>query len=176
MLLTGVQKIVFYYDGRFAIPAKLMFWGNILFPAITLLWSGFWLIRKRKTGVSTLLPGLLVCTVLNTVMAASVPALTSRYYLALGAGAINQYLLFLLIDLLFFICCVIYLSSSFIVAWKAKAPEHRYKGEKSVLFWADYIQTEYYQQDYDADLCNLSACNFYVYCSPHSGGMGFRLS
>lgn len=56
-----------------------MFWGNILFPAITLLWSGFWLIRKRKTGVSTLLPGLLVCTVLNTVMAASVPALTSRY-------------------------------------------------------------------------------------------------
>lgn len=129
MLLTGVQKIVFYYDGRFAIPAKLMFWGNILFPAITLLWSGFWLIRKRKTGVSTLLPGLLVCTVLNTVMAASVPALTSRYYLALGAGAINQYLLFLLIDLLFFICCVIYLSSSFIVAWKAKAPEHRYKGE-----------------------------------------------
>ena len=47
-----------------------MFWGNILFPAITLLWSGFWLIRKRKTGVSTLLPGLLVCTVLNTVMAA----------------------------------------------------------------------------------------------------------
>ena len=73
------QIIVFYYDGHFAIPAKLMFWGNILFPAITLLWSGFWLIRKRKTGVSTLLPGLLVCTVLNTVMAASVPALTSRY-------------------------------------------------------------------------------------------------
>lgn len=134
MLLTGVQKIVFYYDGRFAIPAKLMFWGNILFPAITLLWSGFWLIRKRKTGVSTLLPGLLVCTVLNTVMAASVPALTSRYYLALGAGAINQYLLFLLIDLLFFICCVIYLSSSFIVAWKAKAPEHRYKGENLFFF------------------------------------------
>ena len=128
------QIIVFYYDGRFAIPAKLMFWGNILFPAITLLWSGFWLIRKRKTGVSTLLPGLLVCTVLNTVMAASVPALTSRYYLALGAGAINQYLLFLLIDLLFFICCVIYLSSSFIVAWKAKAPEHRYKGENLFFF------------------------------------------
>ena len=74
------------------------------------------------------------CTVLNTVMAASVPALTSRYYLALGAGAINQYLLFLLIDLLFFICCVIYLSSSFIVAWKAKAPEHRYKGENLFFF------------------------------------------
>lgn len=69
MLLTGVQKIVFYYDGRFAIPAKL-----------------------------------------------------------------NQYLLFLLIDLLFFICCVIYLSSSFIVAWKAKAPEHRYKGENLFFF------------------------------------------
>ena len=52
----------------------------------------------------------------------------------MGAGAINQYLLFLLIDLLFFICCVIYLSSSFIVAWKAKAPEHRYKGENLFFF------------------------------------------
>lgn len=47
---------------------------------------------------------------------------------------------------------------------------------KICSFWADYIQTEYYQQDYDADLCNLSACNFYVHCSTHSGGMGFRLS
>ena len=49
-------------------------------------------------------------------------------------GRGNQYLLFLLIDLLFFICCVICLSSSFIVAWKAKAPEHRYKGENLFFF------------------------------------------
>ena len=58
---------------------------------------------------------------------------------------------------------------------ESKGPGTQVQGRKSVLFWADYIQTEYYQQDYDADLCNLSACNFYVYCSPHSGGMGFRL-
>lgn len=138
MLLTGIQKILFYYDGRFVVPVRLMFWGNILFPALTLVWSEFWLIGKIKTGISTLLPGLMVCTVLNTVMAASVPALTKQYYLALGAGTINQYLLFLLIDLLFFICCFIYLAGSFIVAWKAKAQEHRYKGE-NLFFYGQII-------------------------------------
>ena len=49
---------------------------------------------------------------------------------------------------------------------ESKGPGTQVQGRKSVLFWADYIQTEYYQQDYDADLCNLSACNFYVYAAP----------
>ena len=71
---------------------------------------------------------------LNTIAAASVPALNSRYYLALGGGALNQYLLFVLIDLLFLICALIYLASSFIVAWKEGTPEHRYKGENLFFF------------------------------------------
>ena len=33
MCVTGVQKVLFYWDSRFALPVQLMFGGNILFPA-----------------------------------------------------------------------------------------------------------------------------------------------
>lgn len=134
MILTGIQKIQLYYDSRYAAPVKLMFWGNLLFPSITLLWTVFSLFRKKKSGVFTLLLGLLACAVLNAFMSASVPTLISRYYLALGESAITQYLLFTLIDLLFFICCFICLSGGLIVVWKEKSPKCRYKGENLFLF------------------------------------------
>ena len=127
MCVTGVQKAWFYYDSRFAMPVQIMFWGNIMIPAITLLWSVLWLIRKKKSEFAKLVFGLLICAVLNACIAASVPALINQYYLPLGAGTVNQYLLFILVDLIFSICSLIYLASSFIVAWKEKSPEHRYK-------------------------------------------------
>ena len=134
MCVTGVQKVWFYYDSRFAMPIQIMFWGNIILPAATLFWSVLWLIRKKKLGFSKYIFGLLICSVLNACIAASVPALINQYYLPLGAGTVNQYLLFILIDLIFFICSLIYLASSFIVAWKEKSPEHRYKGENLFFF------------------------------------------
>ena len=127
MCVTGVQKAWFYYDSRFAMPVQIMFWGNIMIPAITLLWSVLWLIRKKKSEFAKLVFGLLICAVLNACVAASVPALINQHYLPLGAGTVNQYLLFILVDLIFSICSLIYLASSFIVAWKEKSPEHRYK-------------------------------------------------
>ena len=61
-------------------------------------------------------------------------SITNKYYLTLGGGTLNQYLLFVVIDLLFFICAFIYLTSGLIVAWKVKSPEHRYKGENLFFF------------------------------------------
>ena len=134
MCVTGVQKVLFYWDSRFALPVQLMFGGNILFPAMSLLWPVLWMLRRRKGGFPALLSGLLLCALLNTIAAASVPALNSRYLLALGGGGVNQYLLFVLVDLIFLICALLYLASSFLVAWKEGAPEHRYKGENLFFF------------------------------------------
>ncbi len=136
MVVTGVQKVRFYYDCRFAVPVQVMFWGNIFLPAVTLLWSVLWLllIRKGKTDFTKFVFGLLACAVPNACMAASVPSLINRYDLPLGAGTVNQYLLFMLGDLIFFICSLIYLASSFIIAWKERSPEHRYKGENLFFF------------------------------------------
>ena len=131
-LMTGIQKVWFYYDPRFAFPVQLMFLGNILFPLFTLLWSIFCIIRKKKR--ECFITGLLICSVWNAFTAASVAALTNKFYLPLGGGTLNQYLLFILIDLLFFICAFIYLTSSLIVAWKEKSPEHRYHGEALFFF------------------------------------------
>lgn len=132
--ITGIIKSLFFYDSRFPIPVQLMYFGNILFPAVTLGWSFLWLFRKKKWDFQKLLYGLLACSVLNTFAAVSVPALTNQYYLPLGNGMLRQYLLFALLDLLFFIGALIYLASSFIVIWKEKSPEHRYKGENLFFF------------------------------------------
>ncbi len=134
MAVTGVQKVWFYYDSRFVLPVKVMFWGNIILPAATLLWSVLWLVRKKKYGFSKWIFGLFICSALNACIAAGVPALINRYYLPLGAGTVNQYLLFVLVDLIFFICSLIYLAGSFIAEWKEKSPEHRYKGENLFFF------------------------------------------
>ena len=134
MAVAGVQKVWFYYDSRFALPVKVMFWGNIILPASALLWSLWWLVRKKKYGFSKWILGLLICSALNACTAAGVPVFINQYYLAMGAGMINQYLLFVLADLLFFICSLIYLAGSFIAAWKEKSPEHRYKGENLFFF------------------------------------------
>ena len=134
MAVTGIQKVWFYYDSCFALPVKVMFWGNIILPAAALLWSVWWLIRRKKYGFSKWILGLFICSALNACIAASVPAFINHYYLPLGAGTINQYLLFVLVDLIFFICSLIYLASSFIAYWKEKSPEHRYKGENLFFF------------------------------------------
>ena len=131
-LITGIQKVWFYYDPRFTLPVQIIFFGNILFPLLTLLWSVFCIIRKKKR--ECFITGLLICSVLNAFTAASVAVLTNKYYLSLGGGTLNQYLLFVLINLLFFICALIYLTSSLIVTWKEKTPQHRYHEEALFFF------------------------------------------
>ena len=60
MCVTGVQKVWFYYDSRFAMPVQIMFWGNIILPAATLFWSVLWILRKKKSGFPKFIFGLLL--------------------------------------------------------------------------------------------------------------------
>lgn len=146
MLANGIQTMYYYFDRRFAIPVHIMFWGNILFPAVTLLWPAVWLtvrqIRKIKHGhaETMLIGGLLGCSVLNAFFAASMPGMQNKYYLSFGTGINNQYMMSVLADLIFLICAVIYLANSFIIAWKEKSPEHRYHGQN--LFFYGQITTK----------------------------------
>lgn len=134
MITAGINIACSYYDRRFAFPVQTMFWGNILLPAASLLLTVFWIFQKKKAGFQQLLSGLLICAVLNTFAAASVPALTKLYDLPLHGGIFNQYLLFVLVHLVFFICSLIYLAASFLAAWKKSSPEHRYHGENLFFF------------------------------------------
>lgn len=69
MLETGIQKMIFFFDPRFAFPLHILFWGNIIFPALTLLWSFVWLLKKKVWTLQTLLIGLLAVIVSFVVVA-----------------------------------------------------------------------------------------------------------
>lgn len=148
MFLTGIWKMYFYFDSRFALPVHFLFWGNILFPAGTLLWTVVWIGRKHFTrkrrgrnrdretdrDFPALVTGLLVCALFNAFMAVCTPVMQNRYYLVLGNGALDQFILFVLADLLFSISAVIYLANDFLTAWKEKSPEHRYHNQNLFLW------------------------------------------
>ena len=160
MLASGIEKKHFYFDSRFPFPVHIMFWGNILLPAVTLLWSAIWFLGKRmdeRTAASanpvgskdtrrsgskreTLLIGLLICAMFQTLFAASVPSVQNQYYLSMGTGTNNQYMMFVLGNLLFIICAVIYLTNTMLVAWKERSPEHRYRNQN--LFFYGQITTK----------------------------------
>lgn len=138
MLASGIEKKHFYFDSRLPLPTHIMFWGNILTPMVTLLWSAVWFIKNRQRD--TLLAGLLLCALFQTVFAASVPSVQNKYYLSMGTGTINQYMMFVLGNLLFVICAVIYLANTVLVAWKEQSPEHRYRSQN--LFFYGQITTK----------------------------------
>ena len=126
-IIVGVQKLYFYYDSRFPIAVQMMFFGNVVFPIITFLVIVlFW--RKK------VLLGVLLCSIGNMIFAASIPFFMNRYDLVLGKGTLNQYLLFICLDLSFFLCTFIYLSGRMIQAWKHRCLEYQYQGGNLFFF------------------------------------------
>ena len=111
-----------------------MFGANLLFPAVTLLWAAFCVVSKRRRNIFVLLWGLVPCVLCSTLGAASVAFVQREFYLSLGAGMMNQYLMFLVADVLFLICVVICLMSRAIGLWKEKAKAHTYSGCKLFFF------------------------------------------
>ena len=103
MLEVGAVKYHFYFDPRHPLPVKLMYWGNVLFPAVTLLWAIAVSFLHRKIGFSPYLCGLLAGAVLTAIPIFSIAELEKAYFLGFDAPTLNQYLLFGVADILFII-------------------------------------------------------------------------
>lgn len=54
--------------------------------------------------------------------------------LAIGTDTVNLYLLFVVLDLIFIVCCIIYLSSHLLEVWKEKTPENKYQNLNLFFF------------------------------------------
>lgn len=134
MLVSGITKKYYYFDSRFPLPVHLMFWGNILAPALSLLFSLFWSFKPKRTTQNKRIFLLLIFSFINACFAASVPKMRSDYLLSFHSGIINEYLMYLLADLIYLICALIYLASSFLIAWKEQSPAHKYKGQNLFFF------------------------------------------
>ena len=100
MLEVGTVKYHFYFDSRHPLPVKLMYWGNVLFPALTLLWAIAGAVLHRKIGFSRYLCGLLAGAVLTAIPIFSIAELEKAYFLGFDAPTLNQYLLFGVADIL----------------------------------------------------------------------------
>lgn len=134
MLGIGIVKYHFYFEPRFGLPVYVLYWGNIITPAIALAWWLIGIVQHKKYGWNMFLVGQCLFASLNTCFAAMIPYMQSNFYLSFGAETVNQYLIFILFDLMFLICGVIYLSSSLLIAWKEKSLKHKYHGQNLFFF------------------------------------------
>lgn len=134
--ITGISEMYFYFDSRFPKPVHVMYWGNILVPGFALMFLGIWLISilKKIRKFTGLVFGCLFFSLLGAGFAAIVPTMKIKYYLAIDGGTMNQYLMFLLSDLIFFICGFIYLINDIICMIKERSLRHRYH-EENLFFY-----------------------------------------
>lgn len=134
MLFKGIQVKYYYFDVRYPLPVHLMFWGNIIAPALGLVYFIIrFILRKRITFIRAIAIEL-IFTVLISIFSACIPVLRGKYMLSYDAGVMNQYLFFLVCNMTFLICGIIFLANSVILAWKDSSPGHRYKGTNLFLF------------------------------------------
>lgn len=134
MLEVGAVKYHFYFDPRHPLPVKLMYWGNVLFPALTLLWTIAGAVLHRKIGFFRYLCGLLAGAVLIAIPIFSIAELEKAYFLGFDAPTLNQYLLFGVADILFIISAVIYLSNAALLYWKESKVSRKYHNTNLFLF------------------------------------------
>ena len=134
MLEVGTVKYHFYFDSRHPLPVKLMYWGNVLFPALTLLWAIAGAVLHRKIGFSRYLCGLLAGAVLTAIPIFSIAELEKAYFLGFDAPTLNQYLLFWVADILFIISAVMYLSNAALLYWKESKVSRKYHNTSLFLF------------------------------------------
>lgn len=132
-VIVGIRIKYFYFDSRFDFPLHLMFGGNIVAPAIGLIWLILWFF-KRQRRFYHLVIGEFVISIINVIAAASVPRMRSEYMLSFDSGVMNQYLLFLLINIMYLVCCMIFLANTVMIAWKEHSPDNRYQGQRLFLF------------------------------------------
>lgn len=133
-VVTGISKMYYYSDPRFPIPVHIMFWGNIVAPATFFLLSVVWCVVHKKWSFNRYVLAAAILSLINIGFAASVPIIQNKYMLSSGAGTLNSYLMFLLVYVIFWICCTIYLASNLLSEWKEKSPKRKYRGTNLFFF------------------------------------------
>ena len=134
MVESGIVNYELYFDNRHPLPVKLMYWGNVLFPILTLAWEVAAYFLKRKKDDISHIGGILVGAICTAVPAFSIPMLENTYFLGFDTPTQNKYLLFVITDILFIISAIIYLANTALIHWKESSVQHKYKNTNLFLF------------------------------------------
>lgn len=136
MIRTGFACLKYYYDPRLPLPVQILYWGNLILPALGILSFLLFLLqmcfKSRKN--ERFLYIWAVFAVLEGSFAACVPKMTIHYFLPLNSGMFNQFLLFLIVDIIYLVCALFYLSSNAITAWKNSSLKHKYHNENLFFY------------------------------------------
>ena len=134
MVESGIVNYELYFDNRHPLPVKLMYWGNVQFPILTLAWEVAAYFLKRKKDDISHIGGILVGAICTAVPAFSIPMLENTYFLGFDTPTQNKYLLFVITDILFIISAIIYLANTALIHWKESSVQHKYKNTNLFLF------------------------------------------
>lgn len=133
MASKGIRNLYFYYDSRHPLPVRVMYWGNLLVPGLLFLCSVLFLAAKRKLSEG-LLGFLLAGSVIAAVFASQIPSMNMKYYLNMGRGMENQYMMFVLFDLVFAVSILFFFLSSLLTGLKNRYPKLKYHQENLFFF------------------------------------------
>lgn len=135
MTATGVSQVYYYYDARFPVPVRVMYWGNIAAPAVSLMTAlSYMPLCIRRGRFRRYLVVAAILAAVNTIFAASVHMLHQTYYLAGDEYTMRSYLTYIFFDVTFMVCCIMYLASSLLSDWKERSPAYRYKNTNLFFF------------------------------------------
>lgn len=140
VIAVGISNLYFYHDPRFPLPVHIMIWGNILAPTAGFFFNIIWYIThhiQKKQNFQRYILTAALLSLLNICFAASVPVIWKTYYLSNTAGTLNKYFTFLMIEIIFLICCIIYSASNLLTEWKEKNLKQKY--QKCNLFFFGQI-------------------------------------
>lgn len=135
MTATGVSQVYCYYDARFPMPVRVMYWGNIVAPVVSLMTALLYMpLCIRRGRFRRYLVAAAVLAAVNTIFAASVHMLHQTYYLAGEEYTMRRYLTYIFFDVTFMVCCIIYLASNLLSDWKERCPAYKYKNTNLFFF------------------------------------------
>lgn len=137
MLTTGISKKHFYFDSRFPFPAQMVFYANIILPALGILIAavfGAARLAGKKWPFTRLSAVMLALDFFLILFSAGVPVIQQKYMVFMGEGTVNAYAMFLLMETAYAVCAFIYLIGYGITLLKERSLRVRYHDENLFLF------------------------------------------
>lgn len=133
-----LRLMALYYDLRYPFVPQLFYWGNLLLPLVGLGAGLSYLIRRKALSFPRFLGLLAVLAALHAGFAAAAPGVKLTYWIPLSQENLNLYLLFLLLDLVFFLCAVMYLAGRLLLRRKESSAQRKYRGE-ALFFYGQVL-------------------------------------
>ncbi len=135
--LFGTASLFDYFDVRYPLSVRIMFYGNIVSPVIFLAVAFLYLLlkaTKKHLPVSVLAGILAGISVPIIYFSMSLPSIANKYFIPLGNDMTNTYLIFAGFFLVFAICSFFYFISDGIRILKDKYQKLHYNNDNIFLF------------------------------------------